>query len=642
MDAILTIFLLFLIVFSLYGYGCLAEKALFTTLQKSLGFSILTGYCLYLAAAGYIEFFRIGGTSLLQWYLLIGLLIGIVFSIKTRLFGRIWQAAWLNTSAKYRLVNIALIVLILLYLLNAMYRDFNLSDDYQGYIVFAKRILEEGFQGGDPFNKRVIEQGFGGGNSINALFLSVTPLKYIHIADSGIGLLLLLALAMEQIHCKDGIQIRRLTIFLTVYLVAIFAPISNISPVLAGCAITYGILRFYSSMSSIYSWRQAILVGIFLGGLILLKGTLLIPMAVCGSSFYIARFFMLKKGWVITEIFISLASLIILLSPWLLSNYGNYGTAFFPLLGKGYSISEGLGLISWDNFVDNFFQYLPMYGLICVFWLALNSYTSDVRMRVFSTCFMLLTVVATLSVGLTTGGDFRYHYVALATPAAYLCTYFVGIYQPQNFYYPFTFWKFKSSKGILIALLIISVGLVLNDAKRVGFNLFHDALYLRDVVSHKSKIPSYDLLSKEFNEQQIRYQKLQALIPQNEKIFAVVEIPFLFDFHQNKFYIADILGSAGLDSGASFTGETTDLAKYFLSHHIRYIVHSYRFWLTATDFPEMHNKIDWISSQTTRYFLANKRLITLENIYSPIYDNGNERVFDLCKSPPTALQKLCD
>ena len=242
MDPILAIFLLFLIVFCLFGYGCLVEKALLPDLQKSLGFSILTGYCLYLAFAGYIEFFRIKGAPLFHWYLLIGLLLGIIFSIKTSMFRGIYQGVWVNTFIKFRVINFALIVLMLLYLLNAIYRDFNVSDDYQGYIVFSKRILEEGFQGEDPFNKRVIEQGFGGGNSINALFLSVVPLKFIHIVDSGIGLLLLLALALEQIDCKDGIQIRRLIIFLAIYIVAFFAPIVYISPVLAGCAVAYGVL----------------------------------------------------------------------------------------------------------------------------------------------------------------------------------------------------------------------------------------------------------------------------------------------------------------------------------------------------------------------------------------------------------------
>jgi hypothetical protein len=120
------------------------------------------------------------------------------------------------------------------------------------------------------------------------------------------------------------------------------------------------------------------------------------------------------------------------------------------------------------------------------------------------------------------------------------------------------------------------------------------------------------------------------MIPENSKAIVAVEYPYLFNFSKNHLYVADIPGTTGFKPGMPFQGTPEDLRQYLLSNGIRYVIHTYKGWAEINDFDEMHSKIEWVRNQVIRYFAVHKQFLGFIDLLNPVFDNGSERVFDLC------------
>lgn len=618
-----------------YGYGKFFAEKVLQMRGLGLGHFACIGYALFLCFCGYLEIFRLGSALFFFIFSLVGL--GCAISLTkmsslNSLCNRVIE--YVGTLSKVKIglfyLAIGLIVgFILTYLINLSAYPFNDGDDLQGYLVLSRRILDEGYQGGDVFNLRAIVQGFGGGNYINAFFLQWMPLRFIHIAEGGLGLFLLLALTSAYVRVEKNGVWQLIGGMVCICIFAIFIPIVNITPILSAAALAFGILLLAQKTQANSNFKIAFLLGLYAAGLTLLKGTLLVPAIIFCAVYYMSRMIQLQKWSVVIEAFVTLMSFLLLLTPWALINYYYFNTLFYPLLGSGLVTSGGFGLVSSDIFLDNLYQYHPLYLLVLATWFLFICYEKSPTKIIFSHVLLAVLFVTTLLLAITPGGSFRYNFVLLTIPSIFFITSYLAI-DEKNFKSPTGIISQVNTKRFLILVLIVSFSLLGNQVKRVGRHLFEMGLYSRFIHIEYQSLKLNDPLSSHFSNRETIYQDLQNTIPIKATALVVVDEPYRFDFSRNRLFVADIPGTTGFKPGVPFQGNSLDLANYLLANQIRYVVHTYKGWDEINDFDEMHSKIEWVRNQVIRFFAVNKQLLGLSKFYQPVLDNGSERVFDLC------------
>lgn len=624
---------------SLYGFGALVSRLTFPQWSIYPGISILFGLLLFIASSGYIELFHLGSPATFRWIVISGIALALYVSFSSGVHPNKGNPPWgkLSLDGKKILAILLAGLFVFAYCANMMFHDFNRGDDYSSYLLFPMRILAEGFSGGDAFNLRGIEHGLGGGDYINALILSATNLSNLYIAESGLGFLLLGLLCIDQARISgQGFWIAYLA-FIAACITAIFSQYTNVTPILSGCAIGYGMLIIGQRLPPQFSAKFAMLLGALCGALIVLKGNLLAPALMFLGVIFLVRIVDKRQTWVLGEVATALASILIVMLPWMLASQTNHGTLFYPLLGKGFTYSGGFALVPATLFWGATQEFMPLYSLTLASWLIFWTRSQDIKQIRYSSILCLALVPCTLILALTPAGMYRYCYVILATPCLYLLINNLCIFQN------------KVSKNILglsiqhtryLVYLTILVGAVLmiHQIKRVGSHFFHDSIYARYIALNPNDLSDTDMLSTQFESTATRYSRMQNSIPLGRVVLAQVEAPFLLDFSRNQIWVMDYPGSAG-PQPLPYQGVPEDLAVYFRDHHIRYIMHSYQAWLTRRESEyyinfELNPAYDWNRVMAKREFLVNNQMLSLSRIYPVIYDDGRDRVIDLCQGKP--------
>lgn|GEM_PF-926114 len=630
-SVIFSLLSVFLISLAFLGYGQIIAAGLLQKIGLNWGQKALLGFAFFITLCGYVELFKIGSRTLFWVYLGIGVLLGLFaliqlpakFSMKLRL-----------TSV--RILALALLIIAsLLYLCNLLYLPFNPGDDYTSYIVFPIRVLTEGFQGGDPFNQRGIEQGFGGGGAINALYLSLIPLGHLHIAEAGTGLLLLIGLALSHIYFQNARFWSVLAGGTIALIVGVFVQSTNIAPILSGCALAYGVLLLYvqSSQAPVgASYQRSIFLGILLAALLLLKGNLFVPMVVFGGSFYIARLLQIQKWWVVQEFLITAITIITCLFPWLVSNVLYHGTAFYPLLGKGLSYSGGFGLVTLPETINAIGEFIPLYGLLLVSGLTFISYSRSQSQIRYAMLMIIFVILSTAFMSLTPAGMYRYSYVILATPSAFLLNCVLAIPNKQ-FKAPIYWLKPLTCKRIFTFIVVVTSVLMLNQTKRVGRNFFKEGLYSR-YFKTPDQLASNGFLSPNFAKEKERYIALQNSVPSGEILLVQVPSPFMLDYSRNLIYVMDYPGNAGPRPGPPFNQSAESLAQYLRDNQIRYLAHAYAQWNIQKFDPYFIDSClnaagEWGRTLASRQLLVNEQMLELAKHYHVVFDDQQNRVIDL-------------
>lgn len=621
----------FLVAIAFLGYGQAASDIFLKNLPINWGQKALLGFALFISLAGYVELFKIGSKPLFWIYLVLGLALGLAALKKLRL-----NPLDILTLTYPQMVTLVLLFAItLLYLFNLLYLPFNPGDDYSSYLIFPMRILIEGFQGGDPFNQRGIEQGFGGGGSINALFLSVIFQGHLHIAETGTGLLLLIALSIAHIYSQNRLFWNIVGGVVVALILGIFIQSTNITPILSGCALAYGILFLYvqaSQDSACASYQRSALLGVLLAALLLLKGNLFVPMVVFGGSFYIARFIQIQKWFVVRESAFTLLVLMICLLPWLASNMLYHETAFYPLLGKGLSYSGGFGLVTLAETINAIGEFIPLYSLLIVCGITFISYSHSQPEKIFALLVITLVILSTAMMSLTPAGMYRYSYVILATPSAFFVNNFLSI-PNKKFRLQLAYLNPSICKRILIFLIIVTGILMLNQTKRVGRNLLKEGLYSRYLKS-PNHLADSDFLSPNFEKERGRYTQLQNTVPAGEVLLVQVPHPYMLDYSRNTLFVMDYPGNAGPKPGPPFNQSSEALAQYLRDNHIRYFAHAYNQWNQQKFDPYFINSClnaagEWGRTLATRQLLVNEQMLELAKRYRVIFDDQQNRIIDL-------------
>lgn len=626
---------------SLYGYGAFISRHVLPDWSGYAGINVLIGLLLFLAASGYVELFHLGSQRAFQG----AIFLGLVFALHSILRSAS-SFSWKKCSLDYKKTTAILIAIgfAAIYCINMIFHAFNYGDDYSSYLIFPLRILSEGFSGGDAFNLRGVEHGLGGGDYINALILSMNSLSSLYLAESGLGFLLLGLLCIDQSRIsKQGFWISCCA-FIAASITAIFAQYTNVTPILSGCAIGYGMLLIGARLPPRFSPKFSLLLGLLCGALIVLKGNLLAPALMFLGVIFLARLIENPRSWVLGELIACLAATAVIMLPWMLASKVNHGTLFYPLLGKGFTYSGGFALVPAKLFWGATQEFFPLYGLTLANWIVFWTRSENTRQIRFVSILCIALIPCTLILALTPAGMYRYCYAILATPCLYLVISNICIMRNQVIKTIF-FLNLRNTRYLIYFIIFVSSILMLHQTKRVGSHFFNDSLYKRHIAVDQNNLTDIDVLSSKFPSAVKSYSAMQSSIPPGAVALVQVEIPFLLDFSRNKIWVMDYPGSAG-PKPPPYDGTTEDLAKYFRDHHIRYIMHSYRAWITRRSSEhyitvELNPAYEWNRVMVNRELLVNNQLLSLGEAYTSPYDDGSNRVIDLCRDKNQSVS-LCD
>lgn len=634
-------------VVSLYGYGTIIVRYSFPQWSSYFGLTTLFGLLLFIAVSGYVELFHLGSPQAFQGMIALGFcltLLKAVLSHRHQHQKRLFLLETTSLDYKKIIAIVFATFFVVAYSINMLFHDFNRGDDYSSYLIFPMRILAEGFSGGDAFNLRGIEHGLGGGDYINALILSISNLASLHLAEAGLGLIILGLLCIDQVRLKTHHFWPSYLAFIVAYVGAIFAQYTNVTPILSGCAIGLGMLMIGQRIPMHFSPKMAMFLGALCGALIALKGNLLAPALMILGVIFLTRMIKGRHAWTLAEIVIALLSCCLFLLPWMLASKENHGTLFYPLLGRGFTYSGGFGLVPQELFWGAVREFVPLYSLTFVAGLVFWVRSNDQHLIRLSFILFAAMLTSTVVLAFTPAGMYRYCYVILATP----CIYFL-INNLTILNSPITKTLFglsiKNTRYLIYLVIFVTSILMIHQTKRVGNHLFRDAIYSRYFKIQPEKLPDTDMLSPQLQTNAKRYLTFQQLIPEQERLIAQVEAPFLFDYRRNQILVMDYPGSAGPEP-LPHEGSAEDLALYLRKHKIRFIAHSYQAWLNRKESEyfikhELNPSYDWNRGMVQRELRVNDQMLSLSQHYQIIYDDGRDRVIDLCR-PTIQVTDICN
>ena len=515
---------------------------------------------------------------------------------------------------------------------------FNDHDDLQAYFVFPAKMIQNGSLGPDPYSERRM-LSLGGMSFLHAIVLSVADAKYSRIVDPGVSFLLCAGLLASIARVARTTVWAALVVMLL--LLVIPPPADNTTSCLTGLALFLALfltlhrIGLDDRAGSNTPRRAAVAVALLASALCSLKTTHLPATALLILVAYVITAFAARdRRGVSYEAVLVGAATVLLLAPWMVSLYLSNGTAFYPLLGRGFHGSAygtywRLGTeLTWGRaaglaaatLLDARVAPLIVLGVAALLRSELGS------RRPLLVGWALVATVSALFVPIASGGveaSYRYSYAFL-----YAAT--------------FTLAMFVLSKGRSAESRHSSLG---------GSSILGWLAIAVLLGGHAEWIPSYMAKQLAAIGQGLeasrnphfmlryvrRYSRMQDAVPEGAPVLTRLQYPFLLDFRRNPIFIADYPGGSSPPPGMPFFQGGERLADYLCGRPIRYVAYSY---LNEAGFYEglFEERLrpetePWLRLQAlhTRDFQRN--LSELGRTRKVLYDDGDVFVLDLGTSP---------
>ena len=632
MQELITSFRLIIICLAFWGYGASIQGWDSRTRQSDVGISLAIGLSVFIAWCGHLELLHLASRLAFKIFLAFGILLALA-----KLSKSIKSIFLSNYFSNYKILHVVIgtsfciactfITVWYFYLL-----PLNQHDDFSGYLVLSKRILQEGFQGGDPFNDRSIEQGFGAGNYFIALINTFLPTAAAHLADAGIGLAVLILLSIDA--CRKSLTAHSIWLVLACILiwcaVVINAPIVNLSPLIIAGGLFIAIISFYIHSNYGAHYFDHVLLALLLSSFLVLKGNYVIPVCATIMCIYLSRLSIAKFHRTLLEVIIFSIFMLLFTMPWMVSNWQFSNTAFYPLLGHGLVTPNVVGMTSINQFLDSITDLIPFYIILLALLGVVHRFKIDLdrQFLFFITSLVVSIILLSCALTMTSAGSItRYSYVSLFGPTGFLALYILF-----NLPLPAVVKGYKKNT-INLALLMVLIGFavpqLLDTLKRSSRKV------VRSITLPTTRIDS----QFDFAKEQLRVNLLQSSLPPNSIILLRLDAPFLIDFTKQKFHIMDWPGNVGPKPGVPYDQSPEMLAQYFRKNGIQYIAYSYAneaFFSTNDDelVSRKNHPNPWVRTQAARTFEVQKQLQVLGDQYLRVFDNGQDFVIDLSKKPP--------
>ena len=472
------------------------------------------------------------------------------------------------------LTGFLVVALVWSYITAAGWPKFNPHDDYHAYLAFTEKLVQLGSLGEDPFSRRRLISGLGGQYFLLSLVAAEFPLRFLHILDPGVAVLMLAGMVTAAIPAAD-VRVK-LTLLGLAAAVAMFPfPIVNVSTVvivipllLAMWLLLADCQRVLEADPSASLLSRAILIGLCGASACTLKNSFIPYVALAvfagGCSLLVNTPALWKRllGWAVPAIGVAAATL----GPWMADLQRSSGTALYPLFGKGYEGSvygtspplnagflqaETLGADLGNWLVDPFLR-LPM--LITLVLLVHTLWRHKLRdpATLLPASMFMTALISLLIMGFATGAYNVYRYTVPFVFGSLLAGLIIVARRPTAGQWPVA--------PLVSAALLAVFGLV---------SLLGEAGKAAAAVSRS--VQGQELVTAERRE---AYADLSAHLPVDGAVLTRLQFPFLLRFRPDV-YIADVPGGASPPPGMPVGTDPAELRRYLLGEGVRYVAWDY-------------------------------------------------------------------
>lgn len=594
------------------GYGRLVLRWADPAGSPGPGLAGATGLCVFLIYCGPLEALRWASRTNFIVFLAVGLLLwlltGGMADWRSRLV-RLWRDGR-RASPGGLLADLALFALVLLLLINQLGVAFNPHDDIQAYLVFPKRILQEGWLGDDPFNVRRVESGTGAGSYLLALFSPFVEPRAMHLPDRGLGSVLVLLLVIEHSQRLGRNPWQRRGALLAATAVTLFVYVTNVSPSIIGVALTYALFMNYGAEEAAPMAKRAVVAALGLAAVASLKGIMLPAGLSVVGAYGLMRLVRGRPILALAEGLLTLGLATLLLAPWMLSQWLHSGVAYYPLLGSGHvtdgSLEHGFPLmmiLKW-----NIGLMLPFLLITAVQAFVIWRARPREDCSVFFCAFVCLAVVASVTLGLILpGGAFRYAYPIFVPALIAGLTLAPPSYSNRP----------ERVGAVLLTILTIPAMLALWH-ERVSVDLSGFGGNWTSPPAERARAAAI--------------ARAQAVVPLGETVLTRLDYPGVLNFQRNRIYNMDWPGSASPDGQILAAGNGPAFSAYLRGHGVRFVIYAYgneanHSW--ARFGSAVQDPSPWVRRAVISTFATQAQLLSLKASERVVFDDGADFVVEL-------------
>lgn len=497
------------------------------------------------------------------------------------------------------------------------------NDDWIGYLSFPEILLQTGTLI-EPFSQRRI-MGLCGQSILLAQIMIVAPPESAHLLDRGFGVVLLFGLLVEATR-QTNLRWQWLRALVILAAVTASVPRINTGSSQLGIALILAFALVVSKLQEVktWSWWQSLVPALVLAGASSLRPTY----AMAGGGILIvyilwstvsappkdrvARIMPLIQTGALT---------LALLIPLMISSWESSRTPMFPFF-RGHAVEKYLYFNSGEGFLTDAriaLEYMAtpeigvmLAGLVLAFFLS-----GETRRLAVCVAFTALLMVF-LSTAKTSGTArswvmdlYRYSFPLAAFGLYWVLAKFVEMNPGGKWF------RHPALAGV--ALLVFWSTQLVPAAKEVQVQW--------QVLGKLNEGFKFQVAQLE-----AFYKQLQVQVPRGEKIFAVVDAPYLLDYNRNTIHNIDMIGFATVPPGMPFGNGPEALKKYLLDLGYKYILcvdfnnavflysrqamsnhqrPEYKEWAKNVSVDFMDN-MDELAKNTTLARAGNARLIKLQ------------------------------
>jgi hypothetical protein len=512
--------------------------------------------------------------------------------------------------------------------------SFNTFDDFQAYIVYPLKMLETGSMGADPFSmRRTPTVALGGGSFLQTFVLAVLPVESLRLLDVGLGTILVVGLLwsyMSQLGLTTFAAASVILVFL-----AIPPPLVNTTAVLIPMALFISLFFIFEDRD-MPRFSRAALIGMHVAAICALK-TSLIPAALAFVGirwcFAVLHASSKREALVDGAAWYMAAGMAIL--PWLLDSYRWTGT-FLPSMAAYYadpSRIAGLQAATGWRFLIRDLKEVPIVPYTYVTMLMGLLLVQPRRSRVPDALWSLLAAAAigTIAVLVAVAGAvndlYRLMYAFFMSALLIALIQVIAALNASSVTH-------RTKRLVLLSVGVVTVILVHSTAADAW------RMYKYNLSTTHHALRGEQLIAPTLA---AKYRNLQHALPEKAVLLEHMDYPFLFDFRRNPILVDDFPGSASLAPGQPFFAGAEALARYLVSHGIRYVAYDYA---TETGVPEKGPLAALVNDERAPSARAvvrltfdfHKNLLELGRTRQRIFDDGSAFVVDLL-APSVDAQK---
>jgi hypothetical protein len=514
-----------------------------------------------LIIGGYLNLFQLVNRFTIHVILVIGI-VSFVFVKKSKSNDSSEASIAALKISEYAMIILSSLGTLYIYIISCLNKQYNSGDDFEGYFSFVSKLLQTGSLGNDPFSARRMVSSLGGQTFLDSLTLTFNSVDFLHVTDSGLGLLILLSTTFSYYRMKKW---RLSSNLVLVFCIAAINPLAvNITSIYTLSAIIFVLITFILKNDQKNKNDGLIPFLVIASAGATLKNTALLVIVLFSTLYFVklnCPFTRTSKA--IKNLLQGVLVVIISIFPWCRTMYLSNGTYLYPILGKGFHGSRygyfnyTVNVASWE-FIKPFIGSIiksPLSTPLLIFSLVvtLSMYSSKTSFSQKVTLSILYLIVLfnyiVIAIGSSNFGPFRYNFPFLfALTIAVL--QFTSLSNSRKL-----FGLFASS--VLVSVIFIGIA---------GQGAYSSIL----------KINPKPSLNTNIYPTQSRISSIQNVIPLNTRAVLRTGYNFMFDFKRNKLLIVDYPGESSPPPGIPLFSTSDDLKSYLLGENIQYLIFQYK------------------------------------------------------------------